>query len=476
MEAARIPAFSQRSRVLPVAYFLLLSLPLAVMAHRLALLPRGYINLEYLLIGAFSVFLPRSVGFVLFLLESIADFACAISQTYMLSVKDMLDSFSSLRSLPTSRILEIFVVIALLILICAAAAYVRPRSEDRLWVAASLLFLIAIVASTALLAGQNPFKRGDVITLVRLGRIPILSLARGEDSLHKLDLAEHGTNGGGMSSASSYAIAFLNRPGALKSPDVVLIVVESWGLPLDANLAQALDAPYDDPRVASKYDVSFGAVPFSGSTVPGEARELCRSRMGFKIILAPPELLQGCLPALFHARNYENLSIHGYSGLIFDRKTWYPKIGFDQSWFGPNLDKLKLPDCDGAFPGTCDAAIAGWIGSSLLSVDTAKPRFIYWVTLNSHLPVPTHPGLADDGVCSTLPSLRDSVPLCSWFRLVRNVHQSVQQLALRPSSRATVFVLVGDHAPPFADPQLRQIFSATDVPYVVLTPRIAASR
>jgi hypothetical protein len=33
-----------------------------------------------------------------------------------------------------------------------------------------------------------------------------------------------------------------------------------------------------------------------------------------------------------------------------------------------------------------------------------------------------------------------------------------------------VFVVVGDHVPPFADPQLRQNFSATDVPYVLLTP------
>ena len=145
-------------------------------------------------------------------------------------------------------------------------------------------------------------------------------------------------------------------------------------------------------------------------------------------------------------------------------------------WFNPDFIKLELPDCEGAFPGTCDAAIAGWIGSSLLSEDTGKPKFIYWITLNSHLPVPPHPDLAEDGVCFTQPSLRDSVPLCSWFPLVRNVNQAVQELALRPSARPTVFVVVGDHAPPFADPELRQIFSATDVPFVLLTPRRAVAR
>jgi hypothetical protein len=455
----------------------LLGLPLALMAHSLAFLPRGYINLEYLLIGALSVFLPRSAVFVLLFLESLADFAAAISQTYMLSAEDMLESLSSLRSLPASRILEMLVVVALLILICVAVARVRPQFEDRIWVAGGFLFLIAILASTATFTGQTSFRRADAAySYERLARTPVFSLVRSEVLWHKGDyFGAHSKDWGRMNSASTYAMAYLNRPDALESPDVVLIVVESWGLPLDDHLAEALNAPYDDPRIARRYDVSYGAVPFRGSTVPGETRELCHSGMGFEILRAPPELLQECLPALFHARNYENLSIHGYPSLMFQRRTWYPKIGFDRSWFGPDLDKLKLPDCDGAFPGTCDAAIAGWIGSSILSVRTARPRFIYWVTLNSHLPAPAHPSLADDNVCSTLPSLRDSLPLCSWLRLVRNVHQSVQQLALGPSARPTVFVVVGDHAPPFANPGIRQLFSPTDVPYVVLTPRIAAS-
>jgi hypothetical protein len=63
--------------------------------------------------------------------------------------------------------------------------------------------------------------------------------------------------------------------------------------------------------------------------------------------------------------------------------------------------------------------------------------------------------------------------LCSWYQLVANVHRSVAQLALDPLSRPTVFVIVGDHAPPFGDPSLRDRFSQSDVPYVVLVPRSA---
>jgi hypothetical protein len=53
---------------------------------------------------------------------------------------------------------------------------------------------------------------------------------------------------------------------------------------------------------------------------------------------------------------------------------------------------------------------------------------------------------------------------------VRAVHQSVQQAALGTTARPTVFILVGDHAPPFADSQLQADFSSTQVPYAMLTP------
>jgi phosphoglycerol transferase MdoB-like AlkP superfamily enzyme len=256
----------------------------------------------------------------------------------------------------------------------------------------------------------------------------------------------------------------------------VLIVVESWGILTDAHLAQLLVAPYDDPRIASKYSVSHGAVPFTGLTVPGETRELCHFSAGFGIINASAEQAQQCLPAYFHARGYENLAIHGYLGQMFSRDRWYPRLGFDQTWFEPELTKNGLPICHGAFPGICDASIGNWIGSSLLSGAQPKPRFIYWVTLNSHIPVPAYPDLPDDGVCVNEPTLANSAPLCSWFRLVRAVHQSVQQAALKETARPTIFILVGDHAPPFSNPQRRGAFSSSVVPYAILMPKALMPR
>jgi phosphoglycerol transferase MdoB-like AlkP superfamily enzyme len=456
-----------------VLYLTLPNLPLLLSTRTLGALPHGYINLEYLLIGALGVFMPRGAVFMLLLLESLADFAYSVCYTYQFSLENLLSSLRYLPLLPMSRILEGLVFLATGILFCAALAFVRPLPRRRLWTAGVLLACVAILAPIDIFCGQNPIWHKDVaLSPYRVTRSPIFTLGVREAAARFTNKKESQANDAPMRSASSPLISFFDKQqDPAEFPNVVLVVVESWGLALDSHLAQQLTAPYDDPRIALKYNVSYGTAPFTGLTVPGEARELCQSTIGFGILNASSGLVGRCLPAFFHARGYRNLAIHGYVGQMFYRGNWYAKLGFDRMWFGPNLHQMGLPNCRGAFPGVCDASIAGWMGSSLLSADQGKPQFIYWVTLNSHLPVPAHPDLADDGVCATQPALRNSAALCSWFRLVRVVHESVQQVALRATARPTIFILVGDHAPPFGDPRLRAEFSGTEVPYVMLTPR-----
>jgi hypothetical protein len=471
----RIPVFELRLPVYLIALFYLTlpNLPLLLSIRTMGAMPHGYINLEYLLIGMLGVFMPRSVVFVLLLLESLADFAYSVCYTYQFSLENLLSSLRYLPVLPSSRILEGIVFLTVGILLCAALAFLWPLPHKRLWTAGVLFACVGILTPIDILGGQNPIWHKDVaFSSYRVTRSPVFTLGVREVSAHLTARKERLADNAPMRSATSPAISFLeDHRYPEKNPNVVLIVVESWGLALDSQLAQQLTTPYEDPRIALKYNVSYGSVPFTGLTVPGEARELCQSTIGFGILNASAGLTEKCLPAYFHARGYQDVAIHGYVGQMFYRSNWYQKIGFDKTWFGPDLHKMGLPDCRGAFPGICDSAIASWIGSSFLTVDQGKPQFIYWVTLNSHIPVPAHPDLSDDGVCATQPTLRDSAALCSWFRLVRAVHQSVQQVAMGTTARPTVFVLVGDHAPPFGDPKLRAEFSGTQVPYVMLTPR-----
>jgi hypothetical protein len=51
------------------------------------------------------------------------------------------------------------------------------------------------------------------------------------------------------------------------------------------------------------------------------------------------------------------------------------------------------------------------------------------------------------------------------------VHQSVARLAVESLGRPTVFIVVGDHTPPFGDPAIYHRLSYTEVPYLILLPR-----
>jgi Sulfatase len=249
-----------------------------------------------------------------------------------------------------------------------------------------------------------------------------------------------------------------------------LILVESWGEPLATDLDESLIRPYTDQNLAEKYTVSRGTVPFYGPTVAGEARELCGSAMGFGLLIAPRSELQSCLPTKMNTMGYHSVAVHGFSARMFGRGEWYDKIGFDEAWFRDRLQGQGLPLCPGPFPGICDAAASEWIGDQLQR-NSDLPQFIYWVTLNSHLPVPIPNRVKAPPPCSGVSITAENPALCSWYQLVFNVHRSVSDLALRSTTRPTVFLIVGDHAPPFSAPGLRAQFSDQVVPYILLMPK-----
>ena len=476
------------TRPIPFYWIVLLFLtlpnvPLLLASHALGTMEHGVINIEILLIGAAAIFLPRSAVFALLVVDFLADFAYGVCFTYQFSLDNFLSSLRYLPLLPAGRIFEGAFLVAVGILMCAVLAVVRPRPQERRRIAVTLVACVILLSPIDILGGQNPIWHKDVALIPgRVVRSPMLTLGVREAAFALVNHQSSEAKDAFMASASASLLSYVNQhsgsPGSagFTPPDVVLIVVESWGMPLDSRLAQALTASYDDPQVAASYNVTYGAAPFSGLTVPGEARELCQSTMGFAILHLSPDQASRCLPAILHRSGYRNIAVHGYVGQMFYRSAWYPKLGFDETRFGPELEKIGLPRCRGAFPGVCDTAIAQWMGTSLLGSASRgsasnKPRFIYWVTLNSHVPEPARPDLADDGVCATQPALNASAALCSWFRLVRAVHQSVSQLATKVNDRPTVFVLVGDHAPPFGDPRLCNQFSSAQVPFVMLTPR-----
>ena len=475
-------------------YGIICNVPYWIAAREFGFSPLGLICVSYAAVGLIALFVPRPLTVVLLLLLTAADIICGACMTYYVPLRECLQNIRVAIESSAAHPLRSLLVVLFFLLIAAMASLMPgkelPKNQRRLAAACLAAFAVVIlsgdVISTRITMGYFPPPFGKApaidglssssrIRAPRLARIPLIRLKRLWDVNAALSAFEEKGRTARSPVPSAAAVAFkasgiLSGENHGELPDIVVTVVESWGIAQDSSLQKAMVEPYLEPELLARYQVSQGSVPFYGATVAGEARELCGNEIGYYLIRAPASDLKGCLPERLASLGYYRIAVHGMSGLMFDRVIWYRKLGFQELWFQEELEKQGLPNCASAFLGTCDADVAAWIGRRL-EEDASRPKLIHWMTLNSHLPVPVPSYLRNAAPCTADIGLQPQSALCSWYQLVENVHRSVAQLASGPLGRPTIFVVVGDHAPPFGDPDLRNRFSQSDVPYVVLVPR-----
>jgi hypothetical protein len=464
-------------------YIVVANIPLWIASRSMGLLLIGIFNAEFLIIGILSVFLRRTVTVGLLMSAIVLDIVRGIGSTYMLSPSEMLISVRYLFGSAPSHLWHVT-----LIVICIAVTYfmavfassAAPIGWEREYVVGTLLVFFFFCGAVDVLTGYiGPLRRDIQLRVPRLTRFPTHFLVASEWQAETFRKSGPAGLNAPVESASTRLVVLNIAPPTLGAsatpPNVVLILAESWGKPRAADLEWALVRPYADMGLSEKYTVKQGTIPFHGATINGEARELCGSAMGFGLLSASASQLKGCLPARMNGMGYHSVGVHGYTGRMFDRIEWYSRIGFDETWFREGLQRRGLPVCPGAFPGICDDAASAWIGDQLQQ-SSDSPEFIYWVTLNSHLPVPIPNMVKSPPACEGSRMTAESPALCSWYQLEFNVHRSVVELAMREMTRPTVFLVVGDHAPPFSSERLRSQFSDEVVPYVLLVPKESGAK
>jgi hypothetical protein len=469
-------------------YAIVANIPFWVVSYRLSILHDGWFCISYIAVGLLALFAPRALTAGVFLLVITADVGYGVSESYGISTLDLLKNLGTLQEFSGSRILVVATVAILTLLIAAIAASLPVKRVRREYGVRAAICLVAF-AAVCLCADfvtvtsrnrrmANPFALAPIDSInpgysteLRLSRIHLLRLM--QSFFFSASQRDYQTMAVPVPSATALVVDYSklgSGKSAAETPNLALILVESWGLSTDPAINKGLTDAYSRPDVLARYEIYRGTVPFHGSTINAEAREMCGSGMGFHILVASRQELEECLPDRLAGLGYHSIALHGMRGHVFDRSVWWDRIGFQERWFRDQLQSEGLPDCVGAYIGTCDSAIAAWIENRLEPQGT-NPTFLYWVTLHSHLPVPLPSPFSEAFPCPPSPSLSRQSPLCSWYGLVANVNHSVAHIAMSKLGRPTIFVIVGDHAPPFSDPVLRDQFSWTVVPYVVLVPR-----
>jgi hypothetical protein len=437
-----------------VAALALVNLPFWLLSQSF-FLSRGLVNIESALAVTVMAF-SAAAGLVLLALAWAADLVLSLSLTYHFGTP-----LEFLRSVRYASTLELNHYVnagnAVLAVPFAAAAWgaVRlVRGQRAMWRGALLLTAALALADT--LNGSSQLSdRGTWRLPFNLGGSPLVTLAtqqiRHTELPPPVRLETRQTVQG-----------LVDIPAwAAQHPDgsVLFVIVESLGLPRSPALRQWLDSQLGG---LGAYDLRTADLPFRGSTTAGELRALCALSGSYRSIDAG--IGAGCLPATLARQGWTTVGMHGFSSAMFDRKTWWPSIGLQQLHFVDSPLFADRPRCGAAFKGACDAQLIRQ------GMDALRPgrRFVYLLTLNTHLPLDAGP------VPATLSRqcAREAVDeeACA---LVAGVGQVLNDLRTE-LQRATVtplVVVLGDHAPPFALRDSREAFSAEKVPAYVLVPR-----
>ncbi|MEZ5710191.1 MAG: sulfatase-like hydrolase/transferase [Blastomonas sp.] len=254
---------------------------------------------------------------------------------------------------------------------------------------------------------------------------------------------------------------------------LVLIIVESLGVPKDnPEMARLLFTDLKIPAVEARYEMSEGTSLYYNSTTAGEVREMCGRWGDYYDLLDRKD--DGCLPAQLAAKGYETRALHSFIGSFFERSTWYPNIGFQQTEFDKTLVKNGALTCGGVFPGACDRFVPQMIASKLKAAD--KPQFLYWLTVNSHLPVPPGLNLNVDNCARISPELaRDFPMICRQFSIFHDIDTALAKEITAADFPEADILIVGDHMPPYFDRHHRTQFDPEHVPWLYLKARDRSS-
>ena len=143
---------------------------------------------------------------------------------------------------------------------------------------------------------------------------------------------------------------------------------------------------------------------------------------------------------------------HSFTGGFFDRTQWYPNIGFrDALRPSSRMPARERPGSRGA----CDRGdIPRQIGAALR--EAREPRFLYWLTVNSHLPVLRNDRLQTENCAAFDATLdRDYPMVCRLLQLFDQTARAGREICA--GFPDTDILIVGDHLPPFRPASSRPV-------------------
>lgn len=211
----------------------------------------------------------------------------------------------------------------------------------------------------------------------------------------------------------------------------VIILVESWGVPLDINRFEKQQKSFDEPIVATGIHHRMYS-----RTKTAEREDLIyeihRDSNGHRDTTF--------LPQIFTKKNYKTTFLFGGDSLEHYRYKYIANIGFSEAIYGHNQD---------------DATMAFKIDSLL--TDTTQKHFIAWTTRDTKFPMIDFPDIYNSNT--------DAIDSVFSYRLGQTLSLLANLAKRHPDAR---FIIQGDHNPILSPIEFQERFYKRWVPYIIL--------
>jgi len=391
--------------------------------------------LLYVTAAIAALFLPRFAVYALFFIIAVIDLCLIVMVAFHLPLALAIDSVRYMATIDVSASSFYVAVISINLALALVSAWLFDRTRTEIRLASPLPVLLVALS---LLAADFHF------------------------NFHYFTKSTSAFDSAGSQNGLS-ADAVAARGGNL-----LIVMVEGLGAFADPAEKKILSSKLEKAASHAGYTFSSGTTPYSGSTTGAASRELC-GRWGDHRDYIAGAHTDNCLPKLLRERGYETVAYHGYTSDMFERHTWYPNIGFSEFHSMETMVRdapmLAARRCGSVFLGLCDSDVGALVHSRLLEPGD-KPKFVYWLTLNSHVPFVAK----DRGAlgCRTGTSPITNATVCELTELWGDVFDAIAVIAADTRLPPTDILVVGDHHTPLWERAAKDRFTLGLVDWYML--------
>lgn len=414
---------------------------------------RPAINFDYVVVALFLAVSPRWVTLPVFAICLFLDALGVVRQ--IVPVVNVLDSFYLLGFIGVApfqyQLAFVFSLVASLALIVLLGWWGTKTSKGALAIVVNVMLLVYVFKIIFLGSAGATYREIDDNFIASQA----VSAYEASTGGFVSNFSVAGNDPFEEKRVKSATASWFDAPGKV-GEKVLLIVSESWGL-ADYRVQESLLSPLRKSEQVKGF--SQGELVTAGVTVQGELRELCRLRPRYLNLENVSEGFEQCLPAIFQRLGFRTMAIHGAAGAMYDRRKWYPRMGFDKTVFFENKQWEKR--CY-SFPGACDEELINEITNFFRG---EGPAFVYWLTLNSHVPYDKRDLSVDVFDCEAV-GVKASSRACFNFKLHAQFFYYLEKALHKDSMRGVRVLVVGDHEPPMLEEEDREYFERSKVPWI----------